>query len=88
MMLVGYKNSSFKGSDGTMVSGTTLYLLEEERPDVKGNAVDRVFVTQKKLGDYVPEIGDDVTLVYNRWGKVAAVQLNQQVDPDGSAQFV
>lgn len=88
MLLVGYKNHSFKGKDGALVSGTTLYLMEEERPDVKGNAVARVFLTDKKLGDYVPTICDDVTLVYNRYGKVSAVRLNQQVDPDDSALFV
>ena len=90
MTLVGYKKQSFKGKDGTQVSGTTLYLLEDERPDVEGNATDKVFVTDRKLGDYTPSLGDDLLVVYNRYGKVASVVLNQpkQEAREGQAFFV
>jgi len=75
MEIIGFKHSSFKPRDGDQeISGYTLYLTEE-REDVEGYAADRAFITDKKLGTYKPALGDNVRLLYNRFGKVDAVEL-------------
>lgn len=72
MTLVGYKKSGFTGKDGTRVDGTTLF-FSDSRPDVEGVATEKVFVTKQKMGNYVPVVGDELTILYNRWGKVVGV---------------
>lgn len=75
MEIIGLKRSKFTPKDGDQeISGYTLYLTEE-REDVQGYAADRVFVTDKKLGTYKPALGDNVRLLFNRWGKVDQVEL-------------
>jgi len=72
--IVGIRPSSFKGSDGSDVSGRNIYLTE---PLDKGEglATDRVFVTDAKLADWVykPVVGDEVEISYNRYGRVAGM---------------
>jgi hypothetical protein len=72
MTLVGFKNSGFKGKDGTYVDGVTLFFTETRR-DVEGLSTEKVFITSAKLGNYVPVIGDELTVLYNRWGKVVGI---------------
>lgn len=76
MKVIGFRRSSFKGNDGTEVSGVNLYLTE---PNEKGEglACDRIFVLDKYLSacGYVPKLGDEVRVEYNRYGKCAGVHL-------------
>lgn len=74
MTIVGIKQSSFTGTDGTKISGLYLHLLCVDE-SVEGNSVERIFVSEKKLGDYSPEIGDEIDIRYNRFGKVDRVEL-------------
>lgn len=72
--IVGIRPSSFKGTDGTEISGKNIYLTE---PLDKGEglATDRVFITDKKLAEwpYKPAVGDEVNLSYNRFGKCSGM---------------
>lgn len=70
--LVGFEAKSFKFDDGKQVEGFYLYTTEKKK-GVTGIATDRVFVSTSKLGEYVPVLGDEVTINYNRWGKVQSV---------------
>ena len=76
MKVIGFRKSSFKGNDGTEVSGVNLYLTE---PADKGEGLscERVYVLDKYLNacGYVPKLGDAVRLEYNRYGKCAGVHL-------------
>ena len=74
--LVGFEAKNFKFEDGNEVSGFYLY-TEEERNGVTGTATDRVFVSNKKLDGYVPVIGHDITVNYNRFGKPQSVTCNR-----------
>lgn len=70
MELVGYKETKFTAQDtGEVIEGINLYLTGPQ-DYVEGVACERVFLTKKKLDGYVPEIGDEIELVYNRYGKV------------------
>ena len=74
MKVIGFRKSSFKGNDGSEVSGINLYLTE---PADKGEGLscERVYVLDKYLNacGYVPKLGDEVRLEYNRYGKCAGV---------------
>lgn len=70
--LVGFEAKKFKFDDGNQVEGFYLYTVEEKK-GVTGTATDRVFVSTSKLDGYVPVLGDEITINYNRWGKPQSV---------------
>ena len=73
--IVGLRHSKWTPKDGNReISGYSLHLTED-REDVNGLAVERAFVQDSKLGDYVPALGDVVNLIYNRFGKVDGIRL-------------
>ncbi len=76
MKVIGFRKSSFKGKAGTDVSGVNLYLTEPNT-NGEGLACDRIFVLDKYLNacGYVPKLGDEVRVEYNRYGKCAGVHL-------------
>lgn len=68
MKVVGFEDKRFKFDDGKTVSGQFIY-LSEERDGVTGMACERVFLSDNKLSGYIPVIGDEVEVSYNRFGK-------------------
>lgn len=72
MKIIGYQNKDFTFEDGKTVNGYYLYLTEE-RKNVVGEAVERVFVSSSKLDGYVPSVGDEIYIYYNRYGKVVHI---------------
>ena len=75
MEVIGYRRTQFTAQDtGEVIQGYSLYLTSEEE-NVTGLSCERVFLSMKKLDGYVPELGDQVRVVYNRYGKVTHVEL-------------
>ena len=76
MKVIGFRKSSFKGDDGSQVSGVNLYLTEKCEKG-EGQSCERVYITDQRLTacGYVPKLGDEVALEYNRWGKCSGVRL-------------
>lgn len=76
MKVIGFRKSSFKGDDGSQVSGVNLYLTEKCEKG-EGLSCERVYITDQRLNDcgYVPKLGDEVALEYNRWGKCSGIRL-------------
>ena len=77
MLCVGYKKSSFtpKG-ENTAITGYNIYLTYPVTgPDGEGVVADRVYMTEAKLAKcgYKPKVGDEVAVVYNRYGKPEAI---------------
>lgn len=70
--LVGFERKSFSFEDGNKVSGYYLH-TEDTVSGVTGFFVDRSFISDSKLGDYKPKLGDEITIQYNRFGKPQAV---------------
>lgn len=68
--IIGIRSSSFKGNDGTEVQGTNFYFTY---PLDKGEGcgADRAYLTASRLSQlgYVPKVGDEVEVIYNRFGK-------------------
>lgn len=76
MKVIGMKESNFVTKEGTQIEGFNIYLTYALTGDnAKGCGCNRVYITRAKLenGGYMPELGDEVTLTYNRFGKVAAI---------------
>ena len=77
--VIGYQNKDYSFTDertGGLVSGsgTTLFVVQD-RKGVEGVACFSAFVSQQKLDLYDPCVGDEVEILYNRFGKVAGVRL-------------
>lgn len=70
MVIIGIRPSSFKGDDGTQVIGQNIYMTYSlDRGE--GDGAERVFVTNERLAQwpYRPTVGDEVDVIYNRYGK-------------------
>lgn len=70
--VVGFEGKTFTFDDGNTVKGFYLH-LEEKTGGVTGIAVERVFVSEKKLAGYTPVLGDEIVVSYNRFGKPQSI---------------
>lgn len=77
MVIVGFERKSFSFDDGKTVTGYNIYTTDDSNPKVTGVACERVFVSDNKLDGYVPEVGHNITFLYNKWGKVQTFRLNK-----------
>lgn len=80
--VIGYQQKDYSFTDertGALVtgSGTTLYVVQD-RKGVEGVACFSAFISQAKLDLYDPCVGDEVEILYNRFGKIAGVRLIQK----------
>ena len=73
MKIIGYRQSSFVPKDGgDKISGYTFYLTDEN-PDVTGVCCDHIFVSDHRLNGFVPSLGAEIQIIYNKYGKVSSV---------------
>ena len=79
MKVIGYFQKSFKADDGKSISGVNIFLSYPITKNGMGEGVDRVFVSDQRLANsgYYPSIGDEVTVLYNRFGKVESISVNR-----------
>jgi len=83
MKIVGKRPSGFTTNDGANIEGVTLYLTEEmHTPGAEGCSVERVFLSKQKLAslDFEVSVGQEVNVLYNKFGKVATLTLIDPVD--------
>ena len=76
--IVGVEKVRFTGSDGTEISGITLYYTEALDPTRgTGQFAGKLFLTTARLAalDYKPAVGQTVEVLYDRRGKVKAVNV-------------
>lgn len=77
MKVIGYFNSQFKTNEGTVISGINLiYGNEIDSKRGEGIYPDKpLFLTHRKLEqlDYIPVVGDEIDIVFNREGKVLKI---------------
>lgn len=79
--VVGFRPVNFKDKQsGKDVTGYTLFLTRSPNPDqasednVEGQIVEKLFISSEYV-KYTPELGDDIILLYNKYGKVGAIQV-------------
>ena len=70
MLIVGLRSVSFEDDNGRMVEGTSFYYLMDA-DGVTGQMAGKFFLSLKKCDgmDYVPTVGDEVWVFYDRYGK-------------------
>lgn len=69
--IVGIQFISFKGTDGNLVEGFKIHCTYENK-NIDGVGVMSQFVKELPSG---LNLGDCITLTYNRYGKVTNIQL-------------
>ena len=74
MKVIGYRESNFTTPDNKQISGYNIYLTYPLEKGV-GEGSERIFLTVDRLltCGYRPEIGDEVKIEYNRYGKPSAI---------------
>lgn len=75
MKVIGIREVNFTTPDGKQISGYSLFCSYPISGNGQGVAVDRVFLSDKKIAAccYLPELDDEINVHYNRWGKVETV---------------
>ena len=74
MKILGYKISAFDTKDGKHITGVTFYgSYKSDSSECFGLCTDKYFISDQKLAGQKFEIGQEITPVYNRYGKVQSV---------------
>lgn len=76
MKVIGYRESIFTTPDNKTISGYNIFVSYPLQKG-EGEGADRLFLTVDKLlaCGYDPNIGDEVKIEYNRFGKPNAIYL-------------
>lgn len=76
MKVIGFRESQFKGSDGVTIKGMNIFVTYPSEKG-EGEECERWFLTKARLSEigYKPAVGDEVKPEYNRFGKVAGLEL-------------
>lgn len=70
--VVGFSRSSFQAQDNSqIITGYNIYVQYEDKKTT-GYKCERIYLNDGKC-DYVPQIGDQINVMYNRYGKVDAI---------------
>ena len=76
--IIGTTRTSFKGQDGTLVEGTTIYVADPIDPNRgEGESAERYFLSKAKLTElgFPVAVGQEVELLFNKFGKIASMKL-------------
>ena len=80
--IIGIAKTQFTGADGNIVSGLTVYTTEplDTSKGSKGCKGDKFFLSQNKLKslDFEPDIGQSINVLYNKYGKVQTITLDEE----------
>lgn len=74
--VVGFRKVDFTDQKtGKPVAGYTLFLERTPRPEdhISGVECSKMFISRQYV-DYEPCIGDTIRIIYNKYGKVGAVE--------------
>lgn len=72
MTIIGKRKVEFDAQDGKHISGYSLFCSYPITKNGEGFGVEKIFLSDNKLAQcgYFPEIGDEINVQYNRYGKV------------------
>lgn len=71
VLVIGVRKVSFNAQDGNSVNGHSVY-YSYEAPNVEGVVSERVFVPARF--QFVPSVGEIISISYNRYGKLASIE--------------
>ena len=76
--VVGFRSVNFTDEKtNKQINGYSLFLLRAPNDDenkVTGQICEKLFVSSEYV-KYTPELGDEIVLVYNKYGKVSSIQV-------------
>lgn len=77
MKIIGIRDSEFKRDDGTKLHGYEVWWTEtpKENSNIQGMTCGKAWLSDRVLNDsnYIPMIGDEIDVFYNKFGKVTRV---------------
>lgn len=76
MKVIGYRKFTYKSKKtGADVKAVNLYVTEKGNPDkgFMGETCERLFCFEDSLNGYLPMIGDNVEILYNKYGNISSV---------------
>lgn len=78
MKVIGIENVNFTGTDGKEVKGARIYVTEPLQHGI-GERGDNFFLSEAKLSKlFTLAVGQVITPLYNRWGKVETLVLENE----------
>lgn len=78
MKVIGIENVNFTGTDGKEVKGARIYVTEPLQHGI-GERGDNFFLSESKLSKlFTLAVGQVITPLYNRWGKVETLVLENE----------
>lgn len=85
-LIIGISHSSFTPKDSsTAIEGSTVFTTDPIDPKRgSGHSAERFFMSKAKLDalDFTPAVGQNVEVLYNRYGKVGTLRLLSEADVD------
>lgn len=76
--VVGFRSVNFTDEKtNKQINGYSLFLLRSPNDDenkVTGQICEKLFVSSEYV-KYTPDVGDEIVLVYNKYGKVSSIQV-------------
>ena len=76
--IIGCEHKNFTTQKGDTIEGVSLYVTDKIPPQRgEGCMGDRIFLSKNKLNDlsFVPAVGMDIEVLYNKYGKVSTIRL-------------
>ena len=76
--IMGLEQKSFTTKEGDTIEGVSIYITDKIPPQRgEGCMGDRIFLSKNKLNDlpFVPAVGMEVEVLYNKFGKVSTIRL-------------
>lgn len=76
--IIGLQHMDFDTKEGTHIDGTTLFVTNPIDPRRgTGDEAEKIFISSAKLKElsFSPSVGDNIEVLYNRYGKVRTLNL-------------
>lgn len=72
--IVGFRKMSFTGNGGQKVEGTKIHYTYHEN-GTEGEKAENAFISSEKMQswEFQPYIGQEISIEYNRYGKIQEV---------------
>lgn len=73
--VIGFRKVSFVDEKAKKsVEGFSLFLIRPGTGDnMTGDEAQKIFISSEYV-EYVPHLGDEIHLIYNRYGKISSIQ--------------
>lgn len=73
--VIGFRKVDFTDTkQNSRVTGYSLYVCRPGGNDMSGDECQKIFFSDQRIS-YVPSLGDEIQLMYNRYGKIADIIL-------------